>query len=133
MKPLIIGTRGSKLALSQTHQIMDKIKNVYPDQNIEICIIRTGGDKFPASPLDQMGMGVFVKEIETASAGIGRGRDRRTTPGQIKRTGEMKQAVPKELGLHPAAVHAPVMLIARIGGESLPVRSKIGGAALPGF
>ncbi|SVC02842.1 uncharacterized protein METZ01_LOCUS255696, partial [marine metagenome] len=45
---------------------MDKIKNVYPDQNIEICIIRTGGDKFPASPLDQMGMGVFVKEIETA-------------------------------------------------------------------
>jgi hydroxymethylbilane synthase len=66
MKPLIIGTRGSKLALSQTHQIMDKIKNAYPDQNIEICIIRTGGDKFPASPLDQMGMGVFVKEIETA-------------------------------------------------------------------
>ena len=66
MKPLIIGTRGSKLALRQTHQIMDKIKDAYPNQNIEICVIRTSSDKFPASPLDQMGMGVFVKEIEAA-------------------------------------------------------------------
>ena len=66
MKPLIIGTRRSKLALQQAHQIMDRIRDVYPNQDMEISVIRTGGDKSPTSPINQIGTGVFVKEIEAA-------------------------------------------------------------------
>ena len=41
---LKIGTRGSKLALTQTNFVAEKLKKAIPDANIEICIIKTSGD-----------------------------------------------------------------------------------------
>ena len=62
-----IGTRGSRLALTQTNFVADKIKKIMPEANIEICIIKTSGDIMEDISLLKMGgKGVFVKEIEDA-------------------------------------------------------------------
>ncbi|MEN6423417.1 MAG: hydroxymethylbilane synthase [Smithella sp.] len=64
---LKIGTRGSKLALTQTNFVAEKLKKAIPDANIEICIIKTSGDIMQDVSLMKIGgQGVFVKEIEEA-------------------------------------------------------------------
>jgi hydroxymethylbilane synthase len=63
---LIIGTRGSKLALWQANFISGEISK-YFNGEIELKIIKTTGDKILDSPLAKIGdKGLFVKEIETA-------------------------------------------------------------------
>ena len=62
-----IGTRGSKLALTQTNFVSEKLKKAIPDAEIEICIIKTNGDIMQdVSLLTIGGQGVFVKELEEA-------------------------------------------------------------------
>jgi hydroxymethylbilane synthase len=64
---LKIGTRGSKLALTQTNFVAEKIKKLMPEADIEICIIKTSGDIMQdVSLLTIGGQGVFVKELEEA-------------------------------------------------------------------
>ncbi len=64
---LKIGTRGSKLALTQTNFVADKLKKAIPDADIEICVIKTSGDIMQdVSLLTIGGQGVFVKELEEA-------------------------------------------------------------------
>ena len=41
---LKLGTRGSKLALTQTNFVAEKIKKIMPEADIEICVIKTSGD-----------------------------------------------------------------------------------------
>ncbi len=72
MKPVTIGTRGSKLALWQAHWIGQQLK----DRNIatRIEIIKTTGDKITDVALAKVGSetglkGVFTKEIEEALIG----------------------------------------------------------------
>lgn len=60
-----IGSRGSRLALLQSHQIIDRLKQSYPEHEYEIVIIKTHGDQNQMARLDQMNTsGIFVKEIE---------------------------------------------------------------------
>ena len=67
MKKYRIGTRGSKLALTQTNFVADKLKKAIPDAEIEICVIKTSGDIMQdVSLLTIGGQGVFVKELEEA-------------------------------------------------------------------
>lgn len=62
-----IGTRGSKLALGQTEQVVTELKRAYPEWEISLIRIRTKGDIFnDASFLQIGGKGLFVKEIEEA-------------------------------------------------------------------
>jgi hydroxymethylbilane synthase len=64
---LKIGTRGSKLALTQTNFVADKLRKIMPETNIEICVIKTSGDIMQdVSLLTIGGQGVFVKELEDA-------------------------------------------------------------------
>jgi len=64
---LKIGTRGSKLALTQTNFVADKLKKIMPEVDIEVCIIKTSGDIIQdVSLLTIGGQGVFVKELEDA-------------------------------------------------------------------
>ena len=64
---LKIGTRESKLALTQTNFVAEIIKIIMPKADIEICIIKTSGDIMEDISLLKMGgKGVFVKEIEDA-------------------------------------------------------------------
>jgi hydroxymethylbilane synthase len=67
MKKLIIATRGSKLALWQSHHIKSVIENARPDIEVELNIIVTSGDKILDVPLAKIGgKGLFLKEIEEA-------------------------------------------------------------------
>lgn len=62
---LKIGTRSSKLALAQTYNIIDYIKNNYPSFTFEIIPITTTGDKIQDKALSKIGdKGIFVSEIE---------------------------------------------------------------------
>lgn len=61
---LIIGTRGSKLALWQANFILNEILPLFSGR-IELRVIKTKGDKILDSPLAKIGdKGLFVKEIE---------------------------------------------------------------------
>lgn len=62
-----VGTRGSKLALTQTNHVIDMLKAAHPKLDADVVIIKTKGDKILDKPLDQIGdKGLFVKEIEVA-------------------------------------------------------------------
>lgn len=65
MNKLIIGSRGSELALWQTNFVRDLIKKHFPELEIEIKIIKTKGDKILDVPLAKIGdKGLFTKELE---------------------------------------------------------------------
>jgi hydroxymethylbilane synthase len=65
--PIIIGTRGSRLALWQANWVKDAICRNHPDRTVELKTIKTKGDKILDVPLAKVGgKGLFVKEIETA-------------------------------------------------------------------
>lgn len=67
MKEIIIGTRGSKLALTQTQWVMSHLQAIYPEITFQIRVIHTRGDKLTHANLAQAGgYGFFVKEIEDA-------------------------------------------------------------------
>lgn len=64
---IVIGTRGSKLALWQANWVKKKLEELYPDLTVEIEKIKTTGDKILDAPLAKIGgKGLFVKEIEEA-------------------------------------------------------------------
>lgn len=67
MNSIVIGTRGSPLALAQANSIADQINHLDPDVEVAIQVIKTTGDRFSASPLSKLAQdtkGLFVKEIE---------------------------------------------------------------------
>ncbi|ACD84241.1 hydroxymethylbilane synthase [Candidatus Methylacidiphilum infernorum] len=65
MKPLIIGSRGSRLALIQAQLIVDSLKKEYPLLDIQIRVIKTTGDHLEAQPIRDIDQrGIFTKEIE---------------------------------------------------------------------
>ncbi|MFZ2967518.1 MAG: hydroxymethylbilane synthase [Sulfuricurvum sp.] len=67
MKKLTIATRGSKLALWQSHHIKGCIESARPDIEVELKIVVTTGDKILDVPLAKIGgKGLFLKEIEEA-------------------------------------------------------------------
>ncbi len=62
-----IGTRGSKLALTQSRWVKKHIEARHPDVRVELVKIKTTGDKILDAPLSKIGgKGLFVKEIEEA-------------------------------------------------------------------
>ncbi len=64
---LIIGTRGSALALWQTNWVKSELEKLFPGILIEVEIIKTLGDKILDSPLSKIGdKGLFTKELEVA-------------------------------------------------------------------
>ncbi|ACI20547.1 MULTISPECIES: hydroxymethylbilane synthase [Thermodesulfovibrio] len=64
---IVIGSRGSKLAMWQANWVKDKLQTLYPELKVEIEKIKTTGDKILDAPLAKIGgKGLFVKEIEEA-------------------------------------------------------------------
>ena len=65
MRKLVVGSRRSKLALTQSQQFIDKLKQVRPELDIEIKEIVTKGDRIVDKQLSKVGgKGLFVKEIQ---------------------------------------------------------------------
>lgn len=63
----VIGTRGSRLALSQVELITEYLRKAFPDLAIRTQIIRTTGDRHPDLSIGELsGVGFFVKELELA-------------------------------------------------------------------
>jgi hydroxymethylbilane synthase len=66
-KTLILGTRGSKLALVQAEHVAALLRQHHPDLTVELRIISTTGDRVLDVALSKVGdKGLFVKEIELA-------------------------------------------------------------------
>ena len=65
MRKLVVGSRRSKLAMTQSRQFIDSLKKVDPSLEIEIKEIVTKGDQIVDKQLSKVGgKGLFVKEIE---------------------------------------------------------------------
>ncbi|HOF39126.1 MAG TPA: hydroxymethylbilane synthase [Candidatus Hydrogenedentes bacterium] len=64
---IVIGSRGSELALCQSELIASGLRALEPGTRVDIQVIRTSGDKITDVPLAQIGgKGLFTKEIEEA-------------------------------------------------------------------
>src|SRR6267143_1860765 len=63
---LVIGSRGSKLALTQAQLVKTELELLNPSREVRIEIIKTSGD-VKTDPLSVIGgKGVFTKELEDA-------------------------------------------------------------------
>lgn len=62
---VVIGTRGSHLALVQAQTVQKILANAYPENEFVLKIIKTKGDRIQNVALDKIGdKGLFVREIE---------------------------------------------------------------------
>jgi hydroxymethylbilane synthase len=66
-RKIVIGTRGSKLALWQAEWVKAALQRLHPGIEVRLNKIKTTGDKILDVPLAKVGgKGLFVKEIEEA-------------------------------------------------------------------
>lgn len=64
---LIVGTRGSLLACTQTQWFIDRLKAAHPQLDVQTQIITTQGDRDQTRPLPEVGAkGLFTVELEQA-------------------------------------------------------------------
>ena len=66
---LVIGTRGSPLALAQAHETQDRLTAAHgwPAEHLPLSIIKTTGDAIQDRPLSEAGgKGLFTKELDIA-------------------------------------------------------------------
>lgn len=70
VKPILIATRGSALALAQANRVLDLCRRAFPSLAFELKIVKTTGDKLQTASLAQQGgslpKGLFTKELEVA-------------------------------------------------------------------
>jgi hydroxymethylbilane synthase len=65
--PVVIGTRGSRLALWQAEWVRARLNELAPGLDVSLRRIKTSGDKILDVPLAKIGgKGLFIKEIEEA-------------------------------------------------------------------
>jgi hydroxymethylbilane synthase len=66
-RPMRFGSRGSALALAQTHLAADRFRAIHPRRAVEVHVVSTEGDVDKTSPLTEIGgRGVFTTAIEAA-------------------------------------------------------------------
>ncbi|HAP00171.1 MAG TPA: hydroxymethylbilane synthase [Fibrobacteres bacterium] len=64
---LILGSRGSALALAQATKMKHELEAAHPGLEVQVQVIKTSGDADQSTRLDAFqAFGVFVKEIQTA-------------------------------------------------------------------
>jgi len=62
---IIVGTRDSKLALTQANNVITKLNSIYPDLEFKTLKVKTKGDILENHPIESfIGKGFFVKEIQ---------------------------------------------------------------------
>lgn len=67
MTRVVIGSRGSDLALNQANHVADLLRAAAPEVEVVVEIISTKGDRITNVPISQVGgKGVFTKELEVA-------------------------------------------------------------------
>ena len=63
---IVLGCRNSVLAVAQANEVAEALRKRFNDIVIDLVKIKTGGDVRRDVPVSQIGVGVFVKEIEAA-------------------------------------------------------------------
>jgi hydroxymethylbilane synthase len=128
LRPLVIGTRGSRLAVWQAEHVASRLRAAFPTIALRLERIRTMGDKILDVPLAQVGgKALFVKEIEEA-----------LLAGQVDLAVHSMKDVPTDLppGLTIAAIprreDAADVLISRRGERlaDLPRGARVGTSSL---
>jgi hydroxymethylbilane synthase len=67
VKRIVVGSRGSRLALIQTESVLSQMKEMRPELQFTLTRITTEGDRARHLSSDRLpGVGVFVKELESA-------------------------------------------------------------------
>src|SRR5215813_8869502 len=127
-RTLVLGTRGSKLAVQQSEWVQTRLREIAPDVVVVLRRIQTSGDNIQDVPLAKIGgKGLFVKEIEEA-----------LLSGEIDLAVHSMKDVPTELpaGLDllciPCREDARDALISRDGKrfKDLPQGAKVGTSSL---
>lgn len=66
-KKLVIATRASRLALWQAEHVQARLKQLYPECDVQLLSMSTKGDRILDRSLSKIGgKGLFIKELETA-------------------------------------------------------------------
>jgi hydroxymethylbilane synthase len=66
--PLVIASRGSRLALRQCELVKDLLHSAHPDLDVRVQVVQTRGDKDPR-PFNTIGAkGLFTSEVEAVVA-----------------------------------------------------------------
>ncbi|KPK26382.1 MAG: hydroxymethylbilane synthase [Nitrospira bacterium SG8_3] len=125
---LIVGTRGSQLALWQAEWVQSQIRAIVPDVSVILKRIQTSGDKIQDVPLAKIGgKGLFVKEIEEALL-------RREIDLAVHSMKDVPSVLPEGLKIIcvPEREDPRDALIARDGYslEKLPVGARVGTSSL---
>ncbi|GAB4324540.1 MAG: hydroxymethylbilane synthase [Promethearchaeota archaeon] len=69
MRRVVVGTRGSALALAQTEEVLAKLRAAHPDVEFEVKVIKTAGDEHPYRPLTGFKRrGIFERGLDRAVA-----------------------------------------------------------------
>jgi len=128
MRKIIIGTRGSKLALKQAEDVIKILRKKSADFDFSLNIIKTKGDKILDVALSKIGdKGLFVKEIENEL--IGKNIDM-----AVHSLKDLPSAIPEELtiGAVPERVEPRDVIISRrnLSFHELPDKSVIGTSSL---
>lgn len=129
MKPLVLGTRGSDLALAQSRMVVEALLASHPGLAVEQKIITTTGDARGSMPLHEPtaeGAGLFTRQLEEA-----------LLSGEIDLAVHSLKDLPVETpqGLTLAAIlpRAPVhdLLVSRHPGglEGLPEGAVVGSSS----
>lgn len=63
---VVLGTRGSPLALAQTRWVLGMLRAVQPQTEFEVREVKTQGDIHKEAPLGSLPRGLFAKELEDA-------------------------------------------------------------------
>lgn len=66
MSRLVLGTRGSTLARWQADLVRRSLEGRSPELEVRTEIVRTRAENFPERPLEEIGVGVFTKELDDA-------------------------------------------------------------------
>jgi len=126
--PLVLGTRGSPLALWQARHVAGRLEAAWPGLGVRLEVIRTTGDKIQDVPLAKLGgKALFVKEIEEA-----------LLDGRVDLAVHSMKDVPTDLpaGLHILAIGEREdprdVLISRTGTRfgDLPRGARVGTSSL---
>lgn len=128
MRKIIVGSRSSKLAMTQTKWVIEQLKQAGAPYEFEIKNIITKGDRILDVTLSKVGgKGLFVKEIE-----------QQMIDEDIDFAVHSMKDLPSELptgliiGATPARVDARDALITKTGGglDSLPEGAVVGTSSL---
>ena len=122
MRELVVGTRGSALALTQTELVCAALRAVDPSLRIRVQRITTTGDARADVPLSVLGRGIFVSEIEAAL------RERRIDFA-VHSAKDLPSTLGSDLALaaFPAREDARDVLVSRQGSlRDLPESARVG-------